>query len=291
MPAVTIDGVVLDHVAHAVPRWQDAWQRYAVDLGAAWSSGGLSTGFAPAQLEFANGGRLEMLAPHDTTINDFLARFLAANGPGPHHLTFKVPDLALALDQLGRTPYDPIGVDLRDPQWMEAFIHPRQATGVVVQLAQAGAPWSDPPPDGFPTDRRHRADGSGPVPPASLLRVTHCVDDLDAGTALFVEVLGGSVATVGQGPDHRWTDVHWGGPLEIRLVAPEGDDPSHPLRQWLRGRTGRVHHLDLAADEPGSLPGARPLDEPVLGPPRPGPAWIIPAEVNLGLGLVVVEPG
>ena len=35
-----IEGTVLDHVAHAVPRWQEVWGRYATDLGAVWASGG-----------------------------------------------------------------------------------------------------------------------------------------------------------------------------------------------------------------------------------------------------------
>src|SRR5665213_2365264 len=48
-----IEGTVLDHIAHAVPRWQDVWGRYATDLGASWSSGGPGPGFAPAQLRFA----------------------------------------------------------------------------------------------------------------------------------------------------------------------------------------------------------------------------------------------
>ena len=56
-------GAVLDHVAHAVHRWQDVWHRYATDLGAVWSSGGPATGFAPASCEFANGARVEVLMP------------------------------------------------------------------------------------------------------------------------------------------------------------------------------------------------------------------------------------
>ena len=31
-------GTVLDHVAHAVPRSQDVWDRYAADLGAVWAT-------------------------------------------------------------------------------------------------------------------------------------------------------------------------------------------------------------------------------------------------------------
>ena len=68
--------MILDHVAHAVPRWQDVWDRYAIELGAEWNSGGPGPGFAPGQLRFGNGARIEILMPHDPHVNDFLQRFL-----------------------------------------------------------------------------------------------------------------------------------------------------------------------------------------------------------------------
>ena len=44
----------------------------------------------------------------------------------------------------GRPGFSPIGIDFSDPEWMEAFIHPKQATGVVVQLAEAPGGWTSP---------------------------------------------------------------------------------------------------------------------------------------------------
>jgi hypothetical protein len=283
--------IVLDHVAHAVPAWKDAWARYASDFGAEWNSGGESTGFSPAQLRFANGARIELLMPHDTTTNDFLARFLERNGPGPHHLTFKVPDLLVALDAVRDAGFDPIGVDLRDPEWKEAFIHPKQATGVVVQLAQALADWASPPPEGYPTERRQKKNGDGPVAPASLLRVTHAVADLDTGIDLFSGLLGGQVEDRGTGPGEQWVDLRWDGPLTVRLVAPTDGPESKELSAWLGDRTGRVHHLLLVAEEPDTLVGADPAppDLPGLGGSAPGSCpMVIEPEENLGLRLVVV---
>ncbi len=285
-----IEGVVLDHVAHAVPRWQDAWHRYATELGAEWSSGGLATGFAPGQIEFANGGRIELLMPNDVATNDFLDRFITNNGPGPHHLTFKVPNLAEALGRMEDTAYDPIGIDFSDPEWMEAFIHPRQATGVVVQLAEAPAPWSSPAPDDYPADRRRRQDDRGPTRPASLHWVTHAVADLGSATPLFVDLLGGRVTGDGNRPDHRWMELSWGGPVGLRLVAPTAG-PESPLAQWLGPRSGRIHHLELSAEEPESLVGAVPVESAPPGPDQPtrSTAWVIPPEDNVGLRLVVRE--
>ncbi len=295
MPPAAIDDVLLDHVAHAVSRWQDVWHRYAVDLGATWSSGGLATGFAPGQVEFANGARLELLMPNDTGSNDFLERFIARNGPGPHHLTFKVPDLAQALEQTRRAGYEPIGIDLRDPEWMEAFIHPKQATGIVVQLAQAANGWTGPPPADFPTDRRQRGDGTGATRPASLRWVTHVVAELETATPLFVALLGGEVTGEGADPGHRWTELTWGGPMGLRLVSPVGA-PGTSLRQWLGGRTGRVHHLEFGVEDPGGIPGAYPDERSTTGigigigsgkGDRPGTFWVLPPEDNAGMRLAL----
>lgn len=288
-----IDGVVLDHVAHAVPRWQDVWNRYAVDLGAVWNSGGPGPGFAPAQLRFANSARVEVLMPNDVEVNDFLARFLAANGPGPHHLTFKVPDLAGALDQVRAAGFDPVGIDLSHPEWLEAFLHPKQATGVVVQLAEAPVPWSSPPPPDYPVGYRRRSDGSGPVPPGALRWVSHAVADLDSAVSLFAGLLGGEAVGEGSLDGVRWIELSWSGPLGLRLLAPVDDRPSTPLGTWLAGRPGRVHHLDFSAAEPEGIAGAVPTEDhlAMAGSDTDLVAWEVPPEDNGGLRLVVRPQG
>jgi Glyoxalase/Bleomycin resistance protein/Dioxygenase superfamily len=289
----TIAGVVLDHVAHAVHHWRDAWARYATDLGAEWNSGGPGAGFAPGQVRFGNGARVELLMPHDAGVNDFLERFLASSGPGPHHLTFKVADIGSAIEQARRSGWEPIGIDLRDPEWMEAFLHPKQATGVVVQLAQAlGGEWRSPAPDGYPSDRRLLADGTGPVAPASLLRVTHAVADLAHAGRLFTDLLGGETVGVGVGGGLSWLDLSWGGPMTLRLVAPDGHSGTGPLSEWLGGRSGRVHHLGLSTEEPARVAGAHPIgaDEPVAAVGiAPGDGWVVEPEANAGMRLVLAD--
>ena len=265
----TIEGVVLDHVAHAVHRWQDVWDRYATDLGAEWNSGGPGAGFAPGQVRFGNDARVELLMPYDIEVNDFLERFLRSNGPGPHHLTFKVADIGSAIEQARRSGWEPIGIDVSDPEWMEAFLHPKQATGVVVQLAQApGGGWTSPAPDDYPSDHRRRADGSAPVAPASLLRITHAVADMAHAIGLFGDLLGGE--TVGAGgarrPPMARPELGWPASA-LRLVAPDGGAGTGRLAQWLGGRSGRVHHLGLSTEEPDRIADARPIgpDEPTRG--------------------------
>ena len=66
-----------------------------------------------------------------------LPRFVARHTAGPHHLTFKVPDLLAAIERLRGSGFGPVNIDLRDPEWKEAFILPREAHGTVVQLAES----------------------------------------------------------------------------------------------------------------------------------------------------------
>ncbi len=317
-----IDGVVLDHVAHAVAKWQEAWSRYAVDLGAEWSSGGEGPGFAPAQLRFANGAKIEVLMPCHPELNDFLVRFLDRSGPGPHHLTFKVADLEAAIDTARAGGWEPIGIDLSDPDWMEAFLHPKDATGVVVQLAQAPVAWSSDPPSDYPVGRRQRIDGSGPAAAASLVRVVHAVADFDEGVRLFEGLLGGRRVAAGTVADQQWADYAWGSPLGIRVVAPlrlarrptsrlrpsrlpVATLPIPALSQWIGSRTGRLHHLELVAPEPWTIPEAEPFEatssdipssEPAVsatgghGRPDTGP-WVVEPAGNNGLRLVVLPAG
>jgi len=290
MTVPSLDGVVLDHVAHAVPDWLDAWPRYATELGAVWNSGGPGPGFAPGQLRFANRARIEVLMPYDPGVNDFLARFLEHSGPGPHHLTFKVPDLEAAIAAARRAGYEPIGVDLQDPEWMEAFIHPRQAHGIVVQLAQAEGEWTSPAPDNFPTERRHRPDG-GLVAAASLQRVTHAVADLRAAVALFCGLLGGTVEDRGVHAGEEWIDLRWDGPLAVRLVAPAPADPAPALAEWLGARAGRLHHAFLASEAAASLRDIHPAaaDLPGLAGAATAGLWTIDPADNLGLRLVIAD--
>jgi methylmalonyl-CoA/ethylmalonyl-CoA epimerase len=286
----TIEGAVLDHVAHAVPRWPDVWARYAVDLGARWTSGGQGRGFAPAQLQFANGGRIEVLMPHDPHLNDFLQRFLSASGPGPHHITFKVPDLTIAVARARSAGIEPIGIDRSDPEWMEAFLHPRAATGVVVQMAEAYGTWSSPAPDDYPTTRRQRLDRTGELPAAAFTWIVHAVADLDSALALFVGLLGGQVVNSGERPDHAWVEVTWSGAPGLRLVAPTPGSPPGQLSEWLGARTGRIHHLEFVADEPSTITGAVPATKGLVGldiDDADSRYWVIGRDSNAGLQLVI----
>jgi methylmalonyl-CoA/ethylmalonyl-CoA epimerase len=227
-----ITGIQLDHVAVAAERWEDAWPRYAHELGGQWANGGESIGFAAHQVTYANGMRLELLRPHAVDQNDFLRRFLDRNGPGPHHLTFKVKNIVTAIEEAESAGFRPVGVALDDPLWKEAFLHPKDAPGVVVQLAESHGNWTSDPAPGFPPAAHDEA--------ASLDRVVHGVASLDEGLRLFGGLLAGEETARGDDADGRWVDLAWPGPGRVRLLEPA---PGSDAAQGIGERRGRVHHI------------------------------------------------
>jgi methylmalonyl-CoA/ethylmalonyl-CoA epimerase len=253
-----------------VERHAQAFPRYAGDLGGRWLSGGYSAGFAPAQLGFLAGIRLEVLAPNDVERNDFLRRFLDRNGPGPHHLTFKVPDIHAVLSAVESAGYSPVNVDLTDPDWQEAFIHPKDGPGVLIQLAQvAGEEWRTPPPEGFPPP--------GDAEPASLVRVGHAVARLDDGLRLFAGLLGGTETARGEAGGQQWVDLEWPGSGRLRLIEPDGE--RSPVTEWLGERSGRIHHLAFALAKPAAVPAATRVGRGT---------WEVAPEDNLGVRLILL---
>ena len=214
------------------------------ELGGTLVSGGDAAGFRAMQIRMGDltaGMTVELLEPWNLERSDFLSRFLARKGEGPHHLTFKVPDLAAELERLERIGMRPVGVDLSNPMWREAFLHPRESHGTVIQIAEsevwrfelawesarAGEPvgrrwWTTPP--------RRAAD------PVVLKRVVMESRTVQVTAGFFIEVLGAEVGDhdgdvvdliwpggrirIEEGPDQGVTrlEVSGAGPLD-RIVA------------------------------------------------------------------------
>ena len=138
--------ILFDHIAIALPRIADAPPVLVAVLGGAPEHSRPSGAFRWASWTYAGGGRIEILEPMGA--DGFLHRFLAAHGRGVHHVTFKVPDLDAVCRRAERLGYGIVGRDESDASWKEAFLHPKQALGIVVQLAEAGVPSpSVAPPD------------------------------------------------------------------------------------------------------------------------------------------------
>ncbi|MPY96006.1 MAG: hypothetical protein GEV08_23995 [Acidimicrobiia bacterium] len=263
----------LDHLAVAAEQAFDNFARYFADLGGRVGHGGHDPGFHWSQVVFPNatGGEtaVELLEPEHVHEHDFLRRFLDRNGPGPHHVTFRVRDLAARLAAVEGLGYQAVSVDLEHPSWKQAFLHPKQSHGIVVQLSQSdGEPAPGPDPSAFVLPRA--------ALPAELRRVTLAVADHEAALDLFGVALGGEQRARGEDVDGSWADLVWPGGGAIRLLAPV--DPA--VAAWVGMRIGRVHHVVFAVDEPAAVPGARPRGEG---------AWEVPPEHNLGTRLRLVR--
>lgn len=127
---------VLDHVAVAVPDTGLAQRRWLHELGGGRLGGVRTEGFDTYQLRFANGGKLELIAPAPSAGEDnFLRRFLSRFGARTHHLTLIVPDLHKAMATVEAAGLDVVDVADQDPAWQEFFLRPGQVGGLVVQVA------------------------------------------------------------------------------------------------------------------------------------------------------------
>ena len=130
----------LDHIGIAVANLDDAFAFYRDALGLEIDppedvqSQRVRAHFIPL-----GDAALELL---EATADDSpIAKFLSRRGPGLHHVTLEVDDIARALSELKTR-----GVRLIDDQprpgahgSLVAFIHPSSAQGVLVELTQAAA--------------------------------------------------------------------------------------------------------------------------------------------------------
>ena len=237
---------VLDHVAIGTGTLTDGWQLFGGLLGGRWVYGGDSPGYWWGQLRFASGPKIELLTPTNGPDGAFLERFLTARGPGPHHLTFLVGDIGQTLSAVRAIGIEPVGVNLSNPAWKEAFLHPRDAHGIVVQLAeQSGTPRLAPP-----------AELPEPGPASALAVVEHHVTDLLGATNLFAELLNGEQVTPADSNGAAVAELTWQNGTRLRLVGPaaKAAGPTDPptttthLRFTRHGTEFSPAELSRAAD-------------------------------------------
>jgi methylmalonyl-CoA/ethylmalonyl-CoA epimerase len=180
-------------------------------LGGAWAYGGDSPGFWWGQLCFSTGPKIELLKPSGGPDAAFLERFLAARGPSPHHFNFIVPDIGATLSRVRATGIEPVQVSVDNPTWKEAFLHPKDAFGIVVQVAeQSGPPPVLSPPAELPAQ--------GPATAFALIE--HQVADLEAALRLFAGALDGEVAE--RAESAAAAELAWDNGARLRLVQQAG---------------------------------------------------------------------
>ena len=212
---------VLDHLAIGTTTLTDGWELFGGVLGGTWLQGGDSPGFWWGQLEFAAGPKIELLTPTGGPGSAFLDRFLRNRGASPHHFNFMVTSFDDTLARIRAAGIEPVGVDRSNPDWLEAFLHPRHAYGIVIQVAQPGGP---PPPVSRP-------ELPVPGPPGRFELIEYHVGDLDGAVRLYRDVLDGQPETVGA----EAAELTWPGGRRIRLVREDG-----------LPRGGALHHVRFA---------------------------------------------
>ena len=129
---------VLDHIGIAVESVEAALAFYRDALGLEVElSEEVASQHVRAHFIAAGGATLELLeATSDTSP---IARFIARRGPGLHHVTLRVDDLAATLARLKARGARLIDETPRPGAEgaLVAFIHPASAHGVLVELKQA----------------------------------------------------------------------------------------------------------------------------------------------------------
>lgn len=233
-----VPGIAFDHIAIAVERITPAAVMLVGELGGVPDTGGLSRVYRWATWRFQAGGCLELFEPSGP--DGFLHRFLARRGPGIHHVTFTVPNLREACDRAVARGYSVVGYDDSDPGWAEAFLHPKQALGIVVQIAEvrsAGAeenrrPWEMPP------------GSASPPPPVTVLGLRMRARSRERARTQWELILKGKFAEEADGAlIYRWP----GSPMRLAVEI----DPSR--------EEGPVA-IELASNRVISLPeGPHPL--------------------------------
>jgi methylmalonyl-CoA/ethylmalonyl-CoA epimerase len=214
-------GYALDHIALGLHRIADGVPFLVGDLGGRFKDGGPSGNFTGAQWIFADGERLELIEPLGEP-GGFMHRFLAARGPGVHHVTFKVPDIAAAAERVRRFGYEVVGYNDDSPYWKELFLHPKQALGIVVQLAE-----EHPLPEGMPpwSDGWEPPRGPAPAePPARILGLRLTARSAEAARRQWGELLGGREHVDGGRLVFEWLQSPLRVNVRINASRPDGPE-------------------------------------------------------------------
>ena len=213
-PGAPTGRVLFDHIAIGVPRIGDALPFLMGELGGRPAGGGTTRAFAFRQWLFG-AGKLEVLEPTGPP-GGFLHRFLDRRGPGVHHVTFEVPDIDAACAAATALGFDVVERDDSDPEWSEAFLHPKSAMSIVVQIVQVRR--AEPE---VPAQRRSVPPEPGdpaPGPPGiELIGLRLGARSLERACELWCDLLSGTARAVGSELEIRWP----GSPMRL-LVARTG---------------------------------------------------------------------
>jgi methylmalonyl-CoA/ethylmalonyl-CoA epimerase len=130
---------VVDHLGFAVESIDDQLPIYQNLLGGVFIEGGDTPGdFRAAVFRLPGGFSVELLEPVDR--RGKLADYLEKHGTGLHHITLRCRDIETAMESATAAGYRVVGVDLENPPWREAYLHPKDTGGTLIQLFDSSEP-------------------------------------------------------------------------------------------------------------------------------------------------------
>ena len=139
--------VVVDDIEAALAFWRDS---LGLSLSHAHALPEESVDVAFLKLGEA---QIELVQP--TSGDSGVARYLAKRGPGLHHLCLEVPDLDAKLEQLRQAGCELINESPRENHERRyAFVHPKSAGGVLLELYEGADSSTNPAPGPSPKLRR-----------------------------------------------------------------------------------------------------------------------------------------
>jgi catechol 2,3-dioxygenase-like lactoylglutathione lyase family enzyme len=207
-----MSSIAFDHIALGMPRIADAVPFLVGVLGGVPHSGmrgGSDFRFGTWRYATVDrhgrsrsnaGGKIEVIEPI---------------GTGIHHVTFTVPSLDEACERARARGYDIVGYDDSYDDWKTAFLHPKQALGIVVQFAQTSSGtetsgWKSP------------ATVENPPSPVTMVGLRMRVSAADRAREQWEGILQGTCAA---GDDrrlvYRWRDS----PMVLTIdVDPSGSE-------------------------------------------------------------------
>ena len=126
----------IDHVSIAVRDLEKARHFFLDILGGKelFSAPVPTQKFRWTTIELGTSCFIELIDPLEET--GFVHRFLETRGEGPHHVTLQVDDLARVHRMLEEKGIPSFGYAEPFPGWKELYIHPKNAFGTLIQLAE-----------------------------------------------------------------------------------------------------------------------------------------------------------
>jgi len=128
-----MNGLPLDHVGVAVPSIRESAANFEPIIGATCSTIEELPGH---DVNVAFVGSIELIEPRSNASP--VARFLACNGPGIHHVAYRVSDLRATLQDLNTRGFHLLDEEPRPGArgHLIAFIDPKSTDGTLIELVQ-----------------------------------------------------------------------------------------------------------------------------------------------------------